>query len=100
MRFEIIDSKGLSRHTLAGIIGESIIPAEYEIDQDGNIHIESRIVPAQETAWDSSNNCVVLTTTNAINIFMGHAVKAFRVKQPFEMFNPVWLRLHETTSPK
>ena len=25
MRFEIIDSKGLSRHSLAGIIGESII---------------------------------------------------------------------------
>ena len=33
MRFEIIDAKGLSTENLGGIIGESILPSEYTVDQ-------------------------------------------------------------------
>merc|ERR1711970_60806 len=97
MRFEIIDAKGLSTNNLGGIIGESIIPSEYEVDQDGNIHIESRLVPAYETAWDASNNCVVLATDSAITTFMGHRISSYRVKKPFDT---ITMTVHEDISPK
>merc|ERR1711935_740956 len=97
MRFEIIDAKGLSTTNLGGIIGESVIPSEYQVDQDGNIHIESRLVPAYETAWDASNNCIVLATDSAITTFMGHHVSAYRVKKPFDT---ITMTVHEDNSPK
>ena len=97
MRFEIIDSKGLATTNLGGVIGESIIPAEYQVDTDGNIHIESRIVSADQTAWDSSNNCIQLSTTEAITTFMGHHVNAYRVHQPF---GTLTMTVHEDISPK
>ena len=97
MRFEIIDSKGLATSNLGGVIGESIIPAEYQVDTDGNIHIESRIVSADQTTWDSSNNCIQLTTTEAITTFMGHHVNAYRVNQPF---GTLTMTVHEDISPK
>jgi len=97
MRFEIIDSKGLATTNLGGVIGESIIPAEYQVDADGSIHIESRIVTADQTAWDSSNNCIQLTTTEAITTFMGHHVNAYRVRQPF---GTLTMTVHEDISPK
>ena len=41
MKFSIVSSSGLS-HNLGGIVGQSLIPHDYHIDESGNIQLQGK----------------------------------------------------------
>ena len=41
MKFSVVSSSGLS-HNLGGIVGQSLIPHDYHIDESGNIQLKGK----------------------------------------------------------
>jgi len=102
MRFEILDSSGLSTTDLSGIIGQSILPHDYTITELGNLQIGNRIISNSDLAWDKGEMCQKLTSTSAVEQFLGHKVSDYHVTNKFDIFNPKWqtANLVENASPK
>ena len=89
MRFEILDSSGLSTTQLTGIIGQSILPHDYTIDAEGNIHIEDRVISNTQLEWNEHEYCRHISTY-AVPVFLGHKVVEYRVDHKFDIFKPKW----------
>lgn len=101
MRFEILESSGLSTTDLSGIIGQSILPHDYTIDQTGSIHIRNRIISNANVEWNEHDLCQKIANSE-VSTFLGHEVAEYHVTQKFEIFKPTWqtANLVENASPK
>ena len=102
MRFEILDSSGLSTTELTGIIGQSILPHDYTVDEEGNIHIEDRVISNTQVEWNEHEFCRHISN-RAVPVFLGHKVDEYHVTHKFDIFKPKWQPaqlLADTASPK
>ena len=101
MRFEILDSSGLSTTQLTGIIGQSILPYDYTVDENGNIHIDDRTISNAELECNEHEYCRHISKM-AVPIFLGHMINEFHVSHKFDIFKPKWktATLLSQTPPK
>ena len=99
MRFEILDSSGLSTTDLSGIIGQSILPQDYTIDENGDIHIGGRVIT--NTKWNDHDMCRTISNS-AVSDFLGHKLSEYHVMKKFDIFKPKWqtANLVENSIPK
>jgi hypothetical protein len=101
MRFEILDSSGLSTTDLTGIIGQSILPQDYTIDENGDIHIGGRMITNTHVEWNDHDMCRTISNS-AVSDFLGHKLSEYHVMNKFDIFKPKWqtANLVENSGPK
>ena len=56
-RFEVINSKGLPVKNLTGLIGEAMLPKDYTIDLDGNIHVGENVIMSSTVKYMEHDKC-------------------------------------------
>ena len=97
MKFEILDSMGLAGIPLTGLIGHSILPNDYSINKNGQIHVGGKLLHAT-VQWDEHELCHHIGP-KLVPIFLGHKVADYRVEERFDRFRPI-AKFHENSSPK
>ena len=77
LRFELTNSHGISS-TVEGLLGHSIRPADYHIDQNGVITVEGRTIQGATRTWMDHDYCHVLTGADVFT-FLGKTMNDFIV---------------------
>lgn len=99
MKFEVLDSTGLAGANLQGIVGHSILPAEYSIDADGVIHVQGRLIKNAKVEWNEHELCHHIQSEHVPD-FLGHRIRAFEVESKFERLKVIDAQLIDASAPK
>merc|ERR1712130_116842 len=84
LKFEIIDSRGLRNAPLDGIIGHSILPNDYSIDNEGFVIVGKQKLQSR-AEWKEHEMCHLISG-EAVRAFLGHNVEHYRVRDKFSRF--------------
>lgn len=90
MIFEIERGSGLSDN-LSGVLGQTMRGGTpYHVDDDGIIHVNDRIIDQDNNEWSAVHNCKQIKR-EATEIFLGHPIREYRVKDLFSPLKATWL---------
>ena len=94
MKFEVADSSGLETSELTGLIGHSIVPGRYSIDEEGFIHVGGKSIDAR-VEWNHNEYCHHIRSMDLVRLFLGNGIDKYSVASEFQ--HP---RIIETQNPK
>merc|ERR1739848_733799 len=83
MKFEVADTAGLEGSELTGLIGHSIVPGRYSIDEEGFIHVDGKSIDAR-VEWNHNEYCHHIRSMDLVRLFLGNGIDKYSVASEFE----------------